>query len=93
MTADILKKLQVTEMRCFRKPLGISYRDHITNDTVRDRIKQAIRPYDDILTTVKKHKLKWFWPVSRSSGLAKKFYKEQCKQGEEGAGKRSVGRI
>ena len=47
-----LKKLQATEMRCFRKLLGISYRDHITNDAVRDRIEQAIGPYDDISTTV-----------------------------------------
>ena len=58
-------------MRCFRKLLGISYRDHITNDAVRDRIRQAIAPCDDILTTVKKRKLKWFGHVSRSSGLAK----------------------
>ena len=50
---------------------GISYRDHITNDAIRDRIRQAIGPYDDILTTVKKRKLKWFGHVSRSSGLAK----------------------
>ena len=71
LTGDILKKLQATEMRCFRKLLGISYRDHITNDAVRDRIRQAIGPYDDILTTVKKRKLKWFGHVSRSSGLAK----------------------
>ena len=71
LTADILKKLQATEMRCFRKLLGISYRDHITNDAIRDRIRQAIKPYDDILTTVKKRKLKWFGHVSRSSGLAK----------------------
>ena len=34
-------------------------------------LRQAIRPYDDILTTVKKRKLKWFGHVSRSSGLAK----------------------
>ena len=60
MTVDILKKLAI-----------FSYRDHITNDAVRDRIRQAIGPYDDILTTVKKCKLKWFGRVSRSSGLAK----------------------
>ena len=58
-------------MRCFRKLLGISYRDHITNDAVRDRISQAFGPYDDILTTVKKRKLKWLGNVPRSSGLAK----------------------
>ena len=33
LTKDILKKLQATEMRCFRKLLGISYRDHITNES------------------------------------------------------------
>ena len=68
LTADILKKLQATEMRCFRKLLGISYRDHITNDAVRDRIRQESgKP----LSTVKKRRLKWFGQVSRSSGLAK----------------------
>ena len=76
LTADILKKLQATEMRCFRKLLGISYRDHITNDAVTDRIRQAIGPYDDILTTVKKRKLKWFGYVSRSAGLAKSILQE-----------------
>ena len=54
LTADILQKLQATEMRCFRKLLVISYRDHITNEAVRDRIRQAIGPHDNILTTVKK---------------------------------------
>ena len=66
-----LKKLQASEMRCFRKLLGISYRDHITNDAVRDRIRQAVGPYDDILTMVKKRKLKSFGHVSRSAGLTK----------------------
>ena len=32
-------------MRCFKKLLGISYRDHITNDAVRDRIRRAIVDY------------------------------------------------
>ena len=58
-------------MRCFSKLFAISYRDHITNDAVRDRIRQAIGLYDDILTTVKKHKLKWFGHVSISAGRAK----------------------
>ena len=59
------------EMRCFRKILRISYKDHVTNEAVRNKIKQAIGPYDDLLTTVKKRKLKWYGHVSRSSGLAK----------------------
>ena len=92
LTADILKKLQATEMRCFRKLLGISYRDHITNDAVRDRIRQAIGPYDDILTTVKKRKvIKWFGHVSRSSGLAKRFYRNSAKREKKGPTKEALG--
>ena len=48
LIADILKKLRATDMRCYRKLLGISYRDHITNNAVKDRIRQAIWPYDNI---------------------------------------------
>ena len=50
--------------------MGISYRDHVTNEEVRDRIRQAIRPYED-LTTVKKWKLRWYGHITRSTGLAK----------------------
>ena len=93
LTAETLRELQATKVRYFRKLLGISYRDRITNDAVRDRIRQAIGPYDDTFTTVKKRKLKWFGHVSRSAGLPRQFYKAQCKEGEEEAGKRSDGRI
>ena len=34
------------EMRRFRKLLGISYRDHITNEEVKARIGNAIGPAD-----------------------------------------------
>ncbi|KAI0210308.1 Serine-protein kinase ATM [Lamellibrachia satsuma] len=71
LSADLQKRIQAMEMRCFRKILHISYKDHVTNDAVRCKIKQAIGPYDDLLTTVKKRKLKWYGHVSRSSGLAK----------------------
>ena len=58
-------------MRCYRKILHISYRDHVTNEEVRKRIEAAIGPFEDLLTTVKKRKLKWYGHISRSSGLAK----------------------
>ena len=57
-------------MRCFRTLLGISYRDHITNGEVKARTGNAIGPYDDLLTSVKRLKLKWYGHVIRSSGLA-----------------------
>ena len=71
ITADLEKRIQATEMRCFRKILGVSYKDHVTNKEIRQRIRQAIGPYEDLLTTVKKRKLQWYGHVSRSSGLAK----------------------
>ena len=71
LSADLQKRIQTMEMRCFWKILHISYKDHVTNEAVRNKIKQAIGPYDDLLTTVKKRKLKWYGHVSRSSGLEK----------------------
>ena len=71
LSADLQKRIQAMEMRCCQKILRISYKDHVTNEYVRNNIKQAIGPYDDLLTTVKKRKLKWYGHVSRSSGLAK----------------------
>ena len=59
------------EMRCYRKILSISYKDHVTNEEVRAKIQQAIGPHEDLLTIVKRHKLQWYGHVSHSSGLAK----------------------
>ena len=50
---------------------GISYKDHITNEEVRSRIQKAIGPYEELLSTVKRRKMKWYGHVTRVSGLAK----------------------
>ena len=65
------KKIQAMEMRCYRRILGISYRDRITNAKIREIITKNIGPHDELLTTVKKRKLTWFGHVTRSNGLAK----------------------
>ena len=45
LSADLQKRIQAMEMRCFRKILRISYKeDHVTNEAVRTKIKQAIGP-------------------------------------------------
>ena len=59
------------EMRCYRRLLNSSYKDHVTNKEVRRKIQAAIGEYGELLTLVKKRKLRWFGHVSRSSGLAK----------------------
>ena len=44
ITADIERRMQALEMRCFHKLLGISHRDHINNEEVKERIGNAIGP-------------------------------------------------
>ena len=58
------------EMRCYRKILHISYKEYVTNEEVRAKIQQAIRPREDLLTIAKRRKLQWYGHVSHSSGLA-----------------------
>ena len=69
LTAELEKRSQAFEMRCYWRLLNISYKDHVTNEEVRRKI--TIGEYDELLTLVKKRKLRWFGHVSRSSGLAK----------------------
>ena len=52
----------------------------------RRKIQAAIGEYDELLTLVKKRKLRWFGHVSRSSGLAKTILQDTVK------GKRKRGR-
>ena len=58
-------------MRCYRKILHISYKNHTTNEEVRAKIQQAIGQYEDLLTIVKRRKLRWYGHVPRSLGPAK----------------------
>ena len=69
------------EMRCYRKILPISYKDHVTNVGVRAKIQQAIGPHEDLLTIVKRRKLQWYSHVSSSSDLAKTILQGTVKGG------------
>ena len=71
LTAELEKRTQAFEMRCYRGLLNISYKNRVTNEEVRRKIQAAIGEDDELLTIVKKRKLSWFSHVSRSSGLAK----------------------
>ena len=71
LTAENERRIQAPEMRCYRRPLNISNKDHVTNEEVRNRIQNAIGEHDDLLTMVKKRKLRWYGHISRSSGMAK----------------------
>ena len=68
-------------MRCYRKILHLSYKDHVTNEEVRVKIQPAIGPQEDLLTIVKKRKLHWYGHVSCSSDLAKTILQGTVKGG------------
>ena len=70
-TADIERSIQALEMRCYRRLPNISYKDHVMNEEVRNRIQNATGVHDDLLTMAKKWKLTWYGHISRSSGMAK----------------------
>lgn len=59
LMAELEWKIQVVEMRYFCKILGITYLDHVTNEEVHNIIIQCTGSYKDLLTTMKKRKLKW----------------------------------
>ena len=81
LTAELQRRIQAIEMRCYRKILHILYKDHVINEDVRAKIQQAIGPHEDLLTIVKRRKLKWYGHVSRSSGLAKTILQGTVKGG------------
>ena len=76
------------EMRCYRKILHISYKDHVTTKEVRAKIQQAIGPHEDLLTIVKRRKLQWYGHVSSSSGLTKITLQGTVKGGRRQGGQR-----
>ena len=69
------------KMRCYRKILHTSYKDHVTNKEVRAKIQQAIVPHGDLLTIVNRCKLQRYGHVSRSSRLAKTIVQGTVKRG------------
>ena len=81
LTTELQRRIQAMEMRCYRKILHISYKDHVTNEKVRAKIQRATGPHEDLQTIVKRRRLQWYGHVSRSSGLAKTILQGTVKQG------------
>ena len=81
LTAELQRRVQAVEIRCYHKILHSSYKDHVTNVEVHAKIQQAIGPHEDLLTIVKRCKLQWYGHVSRSSGLAKTILQGTVKGG------------
>ena len=88
LTAELQRKIQAVEMKCYRYILNISYLDRITNERVRQIIVNHIGPHEDLLTTVKKRKLRWYGHTTRASGLSKIILQGTVRGGRKRGGQR-----
>ena len=77
--------------------LRILYKDNVTSREVCTKIQQAIGPHEDLLTTAKRHKPKWYghvFPFIRSgkSHLARHSEREKkTRQTDEEVGRQHQG--
>ena len=70
LTDELETRIKTFETKNFRKLLGVTYKDRITNDEIRNRITQAGR-YTDLLIIVKRRTLTLYVHVTLYEGLAK----------------------
>ena len=79
LPAEIERRIQALEMRCCRRLLNSFYKEHVTNEEVHNIIQNAVGVHDDLLTMVKKRKLRWY---GHNGGL--EIPRGQRKTGKDG---------
>ena len=60
VTSSHVKKLEVTEMKLFRWACGLTLRDHMRNENIKERLK-----VESISERCRKARLMWFGHVKR----------------------------
>ena len=71
LTADLERRIQAFEDKCYRRMLGISYRENKTNEYVWQQVCILLGPQELLLSTVKRRKLSWLGHVCRNDTLPK----------------------
>ena len=64
-------RIKAFEMKCLRQILNISYREHKTNEYVRQQIEVMAGKLEPLLATVKRRKMQWFGHTTRHNSLPK----------------------
>ena len=67
LTKDLRGNIEAFEMQCYRRSMKISYRDHVPNETVLEKVDQNRK----LLPMLKSRKLKYFGHISRHTSLEK----------------------
>ena len=86
LTADMERRLQAFEYKCYRRILRISYRQHKTNLYVRNKIEMYAGVQEPLLSLVKRRKLAWFGHVCRHDSLSKTILQGKVEGGRSRGG-------
>ena len=87
LNKKIEKRLAAFEMRCYRRLLGISWKQRIRNDTVDQRITAIIGKHESLVETVRRRKLQWFGHVTRRPGTLANTIMHGSVEGSRGRGR------
>ena len=68
LSEQLEKRISAFEMRCFRRLLGVHWREHRTNASVLEEIRKKDGEFEPLLDTVKRRMLQWFGHVTRRPG-------------------------
>jgi len=71
LSAELERRIQAFENKCHRRLLKISYKEHKTNNYVKEEIKKCVGPQEPLLSTIKRRKLMCFGHTTRHNTLAK----------------------
>ena len=83
LTADSTERIQAFENKCYRRMLGISWKDRKTSEFVQSDIKARGRRQENLLGIVKRRKFAWFGHISRHNSLAKTVLQGTLKGGRK----------
>ena len=88
LTADMERRIQAFENKCYRRVLQICFIEHKTNTYVRDKINNLAGQQVPLLTVMKRRKLAWFGHVMRHDSLSKTILQGIVEGGKRRGGRR-----
>jgi len=67
LNKELTENIEAFEMQCYRRSMKVPYTEHVTNETILERVKRS----RGLLANVKSHKLKHFGHAAHHNSLAK----------------------
>ena len=86
-TKNLEGRINAFEFRCFRRILGITWKQKITNMEVKEKIVEQIGIYEPLLETARRRKLQWFGHVTRRTGTLAYDIMHGAVEGSRGRGR------